>query len=51
MTDRDQPEKTLQGIASELLGEDDPQVRLLEELLADDFDPQAFALRQLLDES
>ena len=48
MTDSEQPETTLQSIASELLGEDDPQVHLLEDLLADDFDAQAFALGQLL---
>jgi hypothetical protein len=50
MTDRDQPEKPLLSLASEMLGEDDPEKRLLEELMAGDFDSQAFALRQLLDE-
>lgn len=50
MTDRDQPEKPLLSLASELLGEDDPQARLLEDLLIDSFDSQAFALGQLLDE-
>ncbi|MDQ3724431.1 MAG: hypothetical protein M3335_00840 [Actinomycetota bacterium] len=51
MTDHDQPENPLLSIASELLGEDDSQVQLLEDLLADDFDSQQFAIRQLLDEN
>jgi hypothetical protein len=43
-------DQLLLTFAQELLGAEDPGVRVLAALLEADFDPQDFAVRQLLDE-
>lgn len=50
MIDSEQPDKPLLSLALGLLGDDDPRARLIEELLATDFDAEDYVIRQLVDE-